>query len=390
MKRTTGHYVTTTTAGEKVRAFVPDPLPPKPSLKLDAKINDVLNLATIELGRLNVAANLIPNADLFIYGFVRKEAVVTSQIEGYEPTLSDLFSWEARSNRQEPGLDLKEVCNYLDALEYARAELANPRGLPISLRLLKQTHKRLMQGVRGAAKQPGHFRTSQNWIGGTRPGKAAFVPPPPDKLHDCLGSFEKYIHQGNDLPKLVRMGMVHVQFETIHPFLDGNGRLGRLLIALLLEQWGLLSSPLLYISVYFKRNRAEYYERLASIRKDGDWEGWTLFFLNGVASMAREATVTAEELFKLVERDRLMLLEAPNSSVSGLRLLDSLASHPYITLSRAVQILGTSKPTANKAMSLLTEIGILKEVDSEKRPRTLVYQEYIDLLKEDTEGIVEA
>lgn len=387
MKRKTGHYAITTTAGEKVKAFVPDSLPPKPSIKLDAKISDALDRATLELGRLNVAANMVPNAEWFIYGFVRKEAVVTSQIEGYEPTLSDLFSWEAKSDRQEPGLDLKEVCNYLDALEYARAELANPRGLPISLRLLKQTHKRLMQGVRGAAKQPGRFRTSQNWIGGTRPGNAAFVPPPPDKLTDCLDALEKYIHKGNDLPKLVRIGFVHVQFETIHPFLDGNGRLGRLLIALLLEQWGLLSSPLLYISVYFKRNRAEYYDRLASIRKDGDWEGWTLFFLEGVASMGREATVTAEELFKLLERDRLTLLGATNSSVSGLRLLDQLASHPHITLSRAVQLLGTSKPTATKAISLLAENGILQEMATEKRPRTFVYQEYIDLLKEDTEAI---
>lgn len=387
MKRKTGHYVVTTTAGETVKAFVPDSLPPKPSLKLDAKISDALDSATLELGRLDVAANIVPNTDWFIYGFVRKEAVVTSQIEGYEPTLSDLLSWEAKSDRQEPGLDLKEVCNYLDALEYARAELANPRGLPISLRLLKQTHKRLMQGVRGAAKQPGHFRTSQNWIGGARPGNAAFVPPPPDKLTDCLDSLEKYIHKGNDLPQLVRIGLVHVQFETIHPFLDGNGRLGRLLIALLLEQWRLLSSPLLYISVYFKRNRAEYYDRLASIRKDGDWEGWTLFFLEGVASMGREATVTAEELFKLLERDRLTLLGATNSSVSGLRLLDQLASHPYMTLSRAVQVLGTSKPTATKAMSLLAENGILREMDTEKRPRTFVYQEYIDLLKEDTERI---
>lgn len=387
MKRKTGHYVITTTTGEKVKAFVPDSLPPKPSLKLDAKISDALDRATLELGRLDVAANIVPNTDWFIYGFVRKEAVVTSQIEGYEPTLSDLLSWEAKSDRQEPGLDLKEVCNYLDALEYARAELANPRGLPISLRLLKQTHKRLMQGVRGAAKQPGHFRTSQNWIGGARPGNAAFVPPPPDKLTDCLDSLEKYIHKGNDLPQLVRIGLVHVQFETIHPFLDGNGRLGRLLIALLLEQWRLLSSPLLYISVYFKRNREEYYDRLASIRKDGDWEGWTLFFLEGVASMGREATVTAEELFKLLERDRLTLLGATNSSVSGLRLLDQLASHPYMTLSRAVQVLGTSKPTATKAMSLLAENGILREMDTEKRPRTFVYQEYIDLLKEDTERI---
>lgn len=386
MKRTTGHYVTTTTAGEKVNAFVPEALPPKPSLRLDAKTSDALERATLELGRLNVAASMVPNADWFIYGFVRKEAVVTSQIEGYEPTLSDLLSWEAKADRQEPGLDLREVCNYLDALEYARAELDNPKGLPLSLRLLKQTHKRLMQGVRGAAKQPGRFRASQNWIGGTRPGNAAFVPPPPDNVPECLDSLEKYIHHGNDLPKLVRIGLVHVQFEAVHPFLDGNGRLGRLLIALLLEQWGLLSSPLLYISVYFKRNRTEYYERLASVRKMGDWEGWTLFFLEGVAEMGREATVTAEELFKLLARDRLTLLDARNSSVSSLRLLDQLTSHPYMSLSRAVEVLGTSKPTATKAISRLVENGILREVETVKRPRTFVYQEYLDLLKEDTEG----
>jgi Fic family protein len=243
-----------------------------------------------------------------------------------------------------------------------------------------------MQGVRGAARQPGRFRTSQNWIGGTRPGYALFVPPPPEQMISCLNALEKYIHE-NSLPELVRIGLIHVQFETIHPFLDGNGRLGRLLITLLLGQWGLLDSPLLYISVYFKRNREEYYELLNSVRTNGDWEGWTRFFLEGVAAMGREATITAEELFKLFERDRLQLLAAQGSTISALRLYDQLARHPFITLPRTVQLLGISKPTATKALFLLVEQGILREVETTSRPRVYVYEEYVDLLKEDTEGI---
>jgi Fic family protein len=386
MKRKTGKYVVSTTAGEEVKAFVPEPLPPKPPLRLDKSLKAALESAERELARLDVAAKMVPDPEWFIYGFVRKEAVLTSQIEGYAPTLSDLLSWEAEAanKKTEPGIDLKETCNYLDALSYARTELAKPKGLPLSLRLIKETHKRLMQGARGEKKQPGEFRTSQNWIGGSRPGNAFFIPPPPDNLPDCLDEFEKYLHHSDDSPKLVRIALAHAQFETIHPFLDGNGRLGRLLIALLLEQWGLLGSPMLYISVYFKRNQQEYYERLNKVRTAGDWEGWTRFFLEAVTDVAAEATLKAEEIFRLFECDRRLLLAAPDSSVTGMRLLDHLYRNPYLTLSSAVKLLNVSKPTASKAISLLASLAILQEVDVRKRPRTYVYKEYLDLLKEET------
>ena len=385
MNRSAGHYEETSVAGEAVEAFVPKMLPPKPPLKIDDSMASLLNTATIELAQLNTAAQLVPDKDWFIYGFVRKEAILTSQIEGYQPTLDDLFSFEA--TKKEPAPDLREACNYLDALEYARAELRKPNGLPLSLRLLKQSHKRLMQGVRGAHKQPGSFRTSQNWIGGTRPGNASFVPPPPNKLMECLDSLEKYLHEENELPKLVRIGLIHVQFETIHPFLDGNGRLGRLLIVLLLEEWGLLESPLLYLSVYFKRHRQLYYSLLSEVRVSGDWETWTSFFLEGVATVSREARILAQDLFSMVEQHRISVLDSPNSSVTGLRLLEELPKHPIITLQRAVDLLNTTKPTATKAINLLAGLGILQEMETGKRPRTFACQEYLDLLREDTEGI---
>lgn len=379
MNRSTGKYVSTSVAGETVHAFMPSPLPPKPALEIDSAMEDLLSKASAGLEQLNLASAMIPDRNVFIYGFVRKEAILTSQIEGYQPTLTDLFSLEAKGH--EPGFDLAEACNYIDALEYSREELHKPRGLPLSLRLFKQTHRRLMRGVRGAHQHPGSFRTSQNWIGGTRPGNAIFVPPPPEKLTDCLGALEKYLHTGNGLPKLIRIGLIHVQFETIHPFLDGNGRLGRLLIALLLEQWGLLDSPLLYISLYFKRHRREYYRLLSEVRETGDWEAWINYFLEGINAVSREASSAARNLFAILENDRKKLLIAPDVSVSSMRLLEKLPQQPIVTLQKVVEMLQTTKPTATKAIAVLGGLGILHETETEKRPRTFEYKEYLDLLR---------
>lgn len=236
--------------------------------------------------RLELAGEMVPSLDWFIYAFVRKEAVLSSQIEGTQATLMDLLNYEAERDAPPPNADVEEVCNYLDALTYAREQLASPSGLPLSIRLLNEAHRLLLRGARGANKQPGEMRRSQNWIGGSRPGNATYVPPPPHALPEALSAFERYIHQEDDTPSLIRAGLLHVQFESIHPYLDGNGRIGRLLVTLLLEHWGLLARPLLYLSLFFKRHRQEYYRRLNAVRVDGDWEGWLDFFLDGVATIA--------------------------------------------------------------------------------------------------------
>ena len=307
-KRITGRYEQITAGGEKIEAFVPFDLPPAdPPLAIDANLERRLRDAEWALARLELAGEMVPSLDWFIYGFARKEAVVSSQIEGTQATLVDLLTFEAEE-KPAPNADIEEITNYLDALTYARAELASEHGLPVSVRLLNEAHRRLTQGVRGSGKQPGEVRRSQNWLGGTRPGNAVYVPPPPQKLPQLLSAVEKYIHADDPVPKLVRAGLLHVQFETIHPYLDGNGRIGRLLIALLLEHWGLLSAPLLYLSLFFKRNREEYYRRLNLVRIEGDWEGWIDFFLQGVAAISDEAVGSARELFSLVHGDRVRLL----------------------------------------------------------------------------------
>jgi Fic family protein len=257
--------------------------------------------------------------------------------------------------------------------------------LPLSLRLLNEAHKRLMRGVRGGSKRPGEIRRSQNWIGGGRPRNAVYVPPPADKLPQLLGAFEKYIHAGDRVPKLVRTGLLHAQFETIHPYLDGNGRIGRLLIALLLEHWGLLKAPLLYLSLFFKRHREEYYRRLNLVRLEGDWEGWMDFFLEGVATISDEAVSSARELFNLVSTDRTRLLGIGSASVSALRLFERLPRHPIVTVASAMKLLDTSKPTAARAIEVLTEIGILIETTGRRRDRSFAYRAYMERLRAGTE-----
>jgi Fic family protein len=388
-KRTTGQYERTTVGGEEVAAFVPHALPrADPPVVVDATLTERIRAAEQALVRLELAGEMVPSLDWFIYAFVRKEAVLSSQIEGTQATLVDLLTFEAQEGAEQnaaPNPDVEEVCNYLDALAYARTQLAEPTGLPLSMRLLSETHSRLMRGVRGAEKLPGEVRRSQNWIGGSRPGNAAYVPPPPHALGEVLGAFEKYLHADDSLPSLVRAGLLHVQFETIHPYLDGNGRIGRLLVTLLLEHWKLLTKPLLYLSLFFKRHRADYYRRLDAVRIDGDWEGWLDFFLDGVTTIANEAVASARELFALVAVDRARVLAHEGMSVVALRLFELLPRHPVVTVASVMKLVETTKPTAGRAIELLVAASVLVETTGKKRDRSFVYRAYLDRLRVGTE-----
>ena len=366
--------------GEQVRAFVPDPLPPaNPPLAMRGPAGELHAGALAALSRLAVAGTMVPSTDWFLYGFVRKEAAVTSQIEGVQATLPDVVTYEA-TDRAERFEDVQEVCNYVDALAYARAQLADPNGLPLSIRLLRDTHRILMSGVRGSDKLPGEVRRSQNWIGGRRPGTARFVPPPPEAVPAALAALERWWHAESDLPPLVRAGLAHVQFETIHPFLDGNGRIGRLLIALLIEHWGLLDQPLLYLSVAFRRAQAEYYARLAAVRSAGDWEGWTAFFLECVHDAADDGVRVAGDIHALVGRHRSDVLSHDRSTVAALRLLERLPTNPVVTVPRASELLGLTAPAVRKAIALLEDLGVLREVTGQRRGRAYAYHEYLEAL----------
>lgn len=387
MPRTTGTYERTAAAGEKVEAFIPYPLPPtSPTLVLDEQSTELLKRAEHKLALLELAGEMVPSFNWFLYAFVRKEAVVSSQIEGTQATLIDLLTFEAEGNAESARpADVREVINYLDALEYARAETKRANGVPLSMRLLNESHRLLLRGAPGKDRQPGQVRRTQNWVGGTRPSDAAFVPPPPHVLGDLLSSFERYIHADDALPALVRTGLLHVQFETIHPYLDGNGRIGRLLVALLLEHWKLLSRPLLYLSLFFKRNRPEYYALLNRVRTDGDWEAWIRFFLQGVDVIADEATRSARDLFTLVTSDRARLLAAPSGTLTAARLFEQLPENPVVTVARVTKLLSTSKPTATKAVTALVDGGILVETTGRKRDRTFHYRAYLEQLRVGTD-----
>lgn len=383
MPRTTGTYRVSRVGGaggEDVRAFVPAPLPPAdPPLVLDDRLSALHAEAVTAVGKLGVAGAMVPSAQWFLYGFVRKEAVVSSEIEGTQATLQDVVTFEATKQAERPD-DVRDVCNYVDALTFARKEIASTKGLPLSTRLLCEAHKRLMRGVRGADKMPGEVRRSQNWIGGTRPGNARFVPPPPEAVPAAMAQLEKWLHSGDALPPLVKAGLAHVQFETIHPFLDGNGRIGRLLITLLLEHWGLLKSPMLYLSLALKRRQQQYYAHLTAVRDGGDWEGWTAFYLECVREAADDGVRAAERLFALLGKDRARLIAHDSVTVPAVRLLDLLPSNPVVTLPLAIELLGVSKPTVIKAIEALEETGILKETSGRRRDRVYAYQKYLDVL----------
>jgi len=383
MPRATGTYQTTTTLGEAVRAFVPHPLPPaRPPLATEA-FEPANREAEMALARLAGVSGLVPSVEWLLYGAVRKEALLTSQIEGTQATLTDLFDGEAGlavSNAD----DVEEVTNYLAAFRHVQQRLraADPRrALPLSVRLLREAHRLLLAGARGAGKQPGELRRSQNWIGGTRPGNAVFVPPPADRVPDLLAALEAFIHGPKPtLPPLVRIALVHAQFETIHPFLDGNGRVGRLLIGALLEQWGLLAEPLLYLSGFLKQHQAEYYRRLSAIRTEGDWETWVAFFLEAVAASAAEAERGVIALASLVTADRRRLLASPKAGPASYRLFELLPTMPRLTVAHAQRSLETSFPTANAAVNLLVSLGILTETTGQKTGRVFSYQAYVELL----------
>ena len=382
MQRVTGTYASSTTQGEAIRAFVPHPLPPgNPELapEVYASLNHQAELA---LARLSGVAGLVPSVDWLLYSAIRKEALLTSQIEGTQATLTDLFDEEAGfavSNAD----DVEEVTNYLRAFRLVQDHLRAPTGLPICVRLLCTAHRVLLDGVRGAAKQPGEVRRSQNWIGGTRPGNAAFVPPPADRLANLLGDLEQFIHDdASMLPPLVRVALAHAQFETIHPFLDGNGRIGRLLIAALLEHWGLLAEPLLYFSAYLKRHQAEYYRRLSLIRTEGDWESWVEFFLEGVATAASDAERSIIAIASLIASDRRRLLATPQASPASYRLFELLPMMPRFTIERVRQKLETTFPTATAAVKVLEDLGIVTEMTGQKKNRSYSYQPYIKRLSE--------
>lgn len=380
MGRLTGTYLTSSTLGEQVRAFVPFSLPPtEPSLSPTSY--DTLNRqAELALARLSGLAGLVASVDWVPYGPVRKEALLTSQIEGTQATLFDLLDDEAGFTVSNPD-DVQEVTNYLRAFRLVQDNLRSPSGLPISVRLLRDAHRLLLDGVRGAGKQPGELRSSQNWIGGTRPGNAVFVPPPPERVPDLLADLERFIHDERSLlPPLVKAALVHAQFETIHPFLDGNGRIGRLLIAALLEHWDLLSEPLLYLSGFFNQHQMEYYRRLGGVRIDGDWESWVSFFLEGVCIAAADAEGGIVAVAGLVAADRRRLLASPKAGPVSYRLFELLPMMPRFTVERVRQKLETTFPTANAAVKVLEELGIVAESTGQKTNRSYAYQAYISLL----------
>jgi Fic family protein len=380
MTRTTGTYAISTTLGESVRAFVPYPLPPADPALSSSVFADRNRQAELALARLNGVSGLVPSVDWLLYSAIRKEALLTSQIEGTQATLTDLFDEEAGFKVSNTD-DVEEVTNYLRAFRWVQAQLRDHKGVPISVQLLCDAHRLLLDGARGAGKQPGELRRSQNWIGGTRPGNALFVPPPPERVAELLADMERFIHDtATDLPPMVKVALIHAQFETIHPFLDGNGRIGRLLITALFEHWGMLTEPLLYVSAYLKQHQAEYYRRLSAIRTDGDWESWVTFFLEGVASAAGDAEKNIIEVASLLASDRKWLLQSPKAGPSSYRLFEMLPVMPRFTIEHVRQQLGTSFPTATAAVKVLLDLGIAVEMTGQKKNRSYSYQAYIELL----------
>jgi len=380
MARNSGTYVTTTTLGETVRAFVPHPLPPSAPELSPTSYETQNRAAEMALSRLSAVSGLVPSVEWLLYSAVRKEALLTSQIEGTQATLADLFDQEAGialNNRD----DVEEVTNYMRAFRLVRDNLRDAHGLPLSVRLICDAHRILLNGARGANKQPGELRQSQNWIGGSRPRNAVFVPPPPEQVPQLLSDLERLIHvEPLPLPPLVIIALIHAQFETVHPFLDGNGRIGRLLITALLEHWRLLKEPLLYLSGYLKRNQREYYRLLSATRTDGAWEEWVRFFLVAVTEAAAEAERSVVDVATLVTNDRRRLLDSPNANAAAFRLFELLPMMPRFTVEKARQQLSTSYPTANAAVRLLTDLGIVMEMTGQQRKRTFGYQSYIEML----------
>ena len=379
-----GRYESTSAGGEPVRAFVPAPLPPDPALVLDGPLQQALEAATLALGRLDAVSMLLPDDTIFLYAYVRKEAVLSSQIEGTQSTLSDLLRFELEDAPGVPFEDVVEVSNYVAALDHGLRRLGE--GFPLSNRLIREIHAVLLSRGRGSGKAPGEFRRSQNWIGGTRPGNADFVPPPHTVVPDCMAALERFCHADDGLPSLVRAGLAHVQFETIHPFLDGNGRVGRLLVALLLCDAGALRQPLLYLSLYLKQHRSRYYDLLNRVRLTGDWEEWLAFFLEGVRATAEGAVATSRRLAETFAADRAAIeADAGRRAGSALRVLDALKTRPVLSLAEVCNRSGLSFPAAASAMQTLAGRGIVRELTGRPRNRLFCYDRYLSILAEGTE-----
>jgi Fic family protein len=379
LKPRLGRYVVTAAGGERVRAYVPFPLPPDPPIQMEALLGR-LSAADRALGRLDGITTLLPDKSHFLYMYVRKEAVLSSQIEGTQSTLSDLLLFETEAETGTPINDIREVSNYVDAMMYG---LERMKDFPISLRLIREMHERLMTGSRGGTKSPGAFRTSQNWIGGTRPANAIYVPPPVTELNSCLDAFEKFIHaETPSLPLLIKAGLLHVQFESIHPFLDGNGRLGRLLITLYLCSQRALREPLLYLSLFFKQNRSDYYRLLQEVRERGTWEAWLEFFLDGVRQTADQAFDTAIRITELFKADREHIASAGDRTGSVRRLHEILQTNPYLTATAAVKRSGLTMPTVNGALAELEKLGVITEITGRKRGRVFCYKAFLSILSE--------
>ena len=379
MERQAGHFVLNSTAQEPFHAFVPSPLPPHPPLELSDSLQELMEQANRALGRLDGIGSLLPDTQLFLYSYVRKEALLSSQIEGIQSSFSDLLLYE---NEEAPGVpvdDVEEVTNYVAAMEHGLRRIRG--GFPLSLRLIREIHEILLSGGRGSHKSPGEFRRSQNWIGGTRPGNARFVPPPPEKVMECLGALEKFLHDDPvKTPTLIKAALAHVQFETIHPFLDGNGRLGRLLIALLLCAEGAMSEPLLYLSLYLKTHREFYYDLLQRMRDTGDWEEWLHFFLEGVRETAEGGARTTRAILEVFNEDQVRVEKSGRGAASALRVFRHLQSKPLLSIVKSAAELHLAAPTVATALQTLQRLGIARELTGRPRHRLFVYGRYLDIL----------
>ncbi len=384
-KDRTGRYVTTSVAGERVRAYVPPPLPPDPPIRLEPLLG-LIEEANRALGRLDGVASILPDTPLFLYMYVRKEALLSSQIEGTQSSLTDLLLYE---NAKAPGApldDVREVSNTVAAMTYGLERLRE--GFPLSLRLIREIHRVLLSEGRGSTKEPGEFRRSQNWVGGSRPGNALYVPPPPNLVGGCLDDLERFLHASMPhVPTLIRTGLIHHQFETIHPFLDGNDRLGRLLITFLLCAEGALREPILYLSLYFKTHRQRYYDLLQSVRERGDWEAWLEFFLSGVRDTADQAADTARRILKLFDEDRTRIQDIGRPAASALRVHEFLQTRPLVSIATVTDALGISHPTVAKSLTHLQRLGIVREATGRRRGRMFAYHRYLAILGEGTEPL---
>ena len=380
-----GRFITSTVSGEPVRRFLPKPLPPEPAIRLEG-LYGLLEEANRALGRLDGVASVLPATTLFLYMYVRKEALLSSQIEGTQSSLSDLLLFESDEAPGAPLDDVQEVSNYVAAMTYGLERLRG--GFPLSLRLIRDIHRVLMERGRGRDQQPGEFRRSQNWIGGTRPGNAVYVPPTPHEVMECMAALETFIHDDRPgLPLLIKVALVHHQFESIHPFLDGNGRFGRLLITFLLCERRVLNEPVLYLSLYFKSNRHLYYDLLQRVREGGDWETWLEFFLTGVKETSDQAVETARQILDLFERDRLSIERIGNAAASALRVFQILQRTPIIGVSSVAAALHLSPPTVRKSIKHLERLGILRELSGRKRGKQYVYDDYLTILNRGTEPL---